>query len=406
MAALFLSPIYLAVCFYVLNWMLKWMSVCSNVFSLPVFRCGFSALYILTATTLLSSFLIKKPDWLHRTLKQISNLWLGTFLYALLGIGIADLIRIILYFSWLSKTSWFHSRWMFAFTGFFTGVCVLFFSIYGFLHARKLYTTKWHIISHKACDGHPALRIALIAYLHLGYNTDEFLLGRLVKRINKLQPDLIVVAGDTFDNEFHAIRHPKKSAEILAGLQSTYGTYCCYGNHDLDEAILAGFTFGGQKEDADERFEQFFLDAHMTLLDDEIRLIDDFFYLIGRKDPARCKKLASEAERMTPQQLTEHLDHSKPILIIDHQPKELSLLADAGADLILGGHTHNGQLFPGNLFLRLMWENPYGLLKKGDAYSVVTSGAGIWGPNMRLGTKSEVCLIEMKFDSVHISDKI
>lgn len=406
MAALFLSPIYLAVCFYVLNWMLKWMSVCSNVFSLPVFRCGFSALYILTATTLLSSFLIKKPDWLHRTLKQISNLWLGTFLYALLGIGIADLIRIILYFSWLSKTSWFHSRWMFAFTGFFTGVCVLFFSIYGFLHARKLYTTKWHIISHKACDGHPALRIALIADLHLGYNTDEFLLGRLVKRINKLQPDLIVVAGDTFDNEFHAIRHPKKSAEILAGLQSTYGTYCCYGNHDLDEAILAGFTFGGQKEDADERFEQFFLDAHMTLLDDEIRLIDDFFYLIGRKDPARCKKLASEAERMTPQQLTEHLDHSKPILIIDHQPKELSLLADTGADLILGGHTHNGQLFPGNLFLRLMWENPYGLLKKGDAYSVVTSGAGIWGPNMRLGTKSEVCLIEMKFDSVHISDKI
>ena len=406
MAALFLSPIYLAVCFYVLNWMLKWMSVCSNVFSLPVFRCGFSALYILTATTLLSSFLIKKPDWLHRTLKQISNLWLGTFLYALLGIGIADLIRIILYFSWLSKTSWFHSRWMFAFTGFFTGVCVLFFSLYGFLHARKLYTTKWHIISHKACDGHPALRIALIADLHLGYNTDEFLLGRLVKRINKLQPDLIVVAGDTFDNEFHAIHHPKKSAEILAGLQSTYGTYCCYGNHDLDEAILAGFTFGGQKEDADERFEQFFLDAHMTLLDDEIRLIDDFFYLIGRKDPARCKKLASEAERMTPQQLTEHLDHSKPILIIDHQPKELSLLADAGADLILGGHTHNGQLFPGNLFLRLMWENPYGLLKKGDAYSVVTSGAGIWGPNMRLGTKSEVCLIEMKFDSVHISDKI
>ena len=406
MAALFLSPIYLAVCFYVLNWMLKWMAVCSNVFSLPVFRCGFSALYILTATTLLSSFLIKKPDWLHRTLKQISNLWLGTFLYALLGIGIADLIRIILYFSWLSKTSWFHSRWMFAFTGFFTGVCVLFFSIYGFLHARKLYTTKWRIISHKACDGHPALRIALIADLHLGYNTDEFLLGRLVKRINKLQPDLIVVAGDTFDNEFHAIRHPKKSAEILAGLQSTYGTYCCYGNHDLDEAILAGFTFGRQKEDADERFEQFFLDAHMTLLDDEIRLIDDFFYLIGRKDPARCKKLASEAERMTPQQLTEHLDHSKPILIIDHQPKELSLLADAGADLILGGHTHNGQLFPGNLFLRLMWENPYGLLKKGDAYSVVTSGAGIWGPNMRLGTKSEVCLIEMKFDSVHISDKI
>ena len=68
-----------------------------------------------------------------------------------------------------------------------------------------------------------------------------------MKRINKLQPDLIVVAGDTFDNEFHAIRHPKKSAEILAGLQSTYGTYCCYGNHDLDEAILAALLLADKK---------------------------------------------------------------------------------------------------------------------------------------------------------------
>lgn len=405
MVALFLAPIYLAVCFYVLNWMLKWMAVCNNFFSLPAFRYGFSALYILTATTLLSSFLIKKPAWLHRILKQISNLWLGTFLYALLGIGIADLVRIILYFSWFSRTSWFHSRWMFAFTGFFTGALILFFSFYGFLHAKKLYTTRWNIHSDKTCSGHSNLKIVLIADLHLGYNTDEHFLKRLVRHINKLQPDLVVVAGDTFDNEFHDISHPQKCASILADLQSTYGTYCCYGNHDLDEAILAGFTFGGQKEDADERFEQFFHDAHMTLLDDEIRLIDNRFYLIGRKDPARCKKLASETGRMTPQQLTEHLDHSKPILIIDHQPKELSLLADAGADLILGGHTHNGQLFPGNLFLPLMWENPYGILKKGKAYSIVTSGAGIWGPNMRLGTKSEICLIEMQFDSVHISDK-
>lgn len=88
MAALFLAPFYLAVCFYVLNWMLKWMAVCNNIFALAAFRYGFSALYILTATTLLSSFLIKKPDGLHRTLKHISNLWLGTFLYALIGIGL------------------------------------------------------------------------------------------------------------------------------------------------------------------------------------------------------------------------------------------------------------------------------------------------------------------------------
>ena len=137
MAALFLAPFYLAVCFYVLNWMLKWMAVCNNIFALAAFRYGFSALYILTATTLLSSFLIKKPDGLHRTLKHISNLWLGTFLYALIGIGIADFIRILLYFSPLADASWFHSKLMFAATGFFTGVLILFFSFYGFFHAKK-----------------------------------------------------------------------------------------------------------------------------------------------------------------------------------------------------------------------------------------------------------------------------
>jgi len=139
MAALFLAPFYLAVCFYVLNWMLKWMAVCNNIFALAAFRYGFSALYILTATTLLSSFLIKKPDGLHRTLKHISNLWLGTFLYALIGIGIADFIRILLYFSPLADASWFHSRLMFAATGFFTGVLILFFSFYGFFHSILIF---------------------------------------------------------------------------------------------------------------------------------------------------------------------------------------------------------------------------------------------------------------------------
>lgn len=79
----------------------------------------------------------KKPDGLHRTLKHISNLWLGTFLYALIGIGIADFIRILLYFSPLADASWFHSRLMFAATGFFTGVLILFFSFYGFFMPKN-----------------------------------------------------------------------------------------------------------------------------------------------------------------------------------------------------------------------------------------------------------------------------
>ncbi len=91
------------------------------------------------------------------------------------------------------------------------------------------------------------------------------------------------------------------------------------------------------------------------------------------------------------------MDLSLPVLVIDHEPGELQELADAGVDADLCGHTHDGQLFPGNLTIKLMWENACGYLKKGDMHSIVTSGVGLFGPNMRVGTKSEICDIMMHF---------
>ena len=79
MIAIILSPIYLLVCIYGLQWMLRWMTACHSVLGSAPFQYTFMAGYFLTATTLLSSFLIKHPIWLRRTLKKISNLWLGIF---------------------------------------------------------------------------------------------------------------------------------------------------------------------------------------------------------------------------------------------------------------------------------------------------------------------------------------
>ena len=74
-------------------------------------------------------------------------------------------------------------------------------------------------------------------------------------------------------------------------------------------------------------------------------------------------------------------------------------LADAGADMQLCGHTHDGQIFPGNLVIPFFWENPCGLLVKDQMYSIVTSGVGVWGPAMRVGTASEVCEITVNFNA-------
>ena len=138
--------------------------------------------------------------------------------------------------------------------------------------------------------------------------------------------------------------------------------------------------------------DAFLEDSGIQLLQDESVLIDDSFYLIGRADRERPGRGIDK--RMTPEELTEDMDKTKPILVVDHEPDELSELAAAGVDLDLSGHTHDGQLFPANLVVRFFWENSYGYLEKDGMHNIVTSGVGIFGPNMRVGTKSEICVID------------
>ena len=94
--------------------------------------------------------------------------------------------------------------------------------------------------------------------------------------------------------------------------------------------------------------------------------------------------------------LTKTLDKTKPIFVIDHEPLELKKIARAGVDLDLSGHTHNGQIFPGNIIMKFIWDNPNGIKKVESMTSIVTSGAGIWGPAMRIGTNSEIMIIDVK----------
>ena len=123
--------------------------------------------------------------------------------------------------------------------------------------------------------------------------------------------------------------------------------------------------------------------------------IDNAFYLAGRKDAS--KPGDGTKDRLKPEEILSNLDETKPILVMEHQPRQLQELADFGADLQLCGHTHDGQMFPGNLTVKLFWENPCGYLQKDNLQSIVTSGVGVWGPAMRVGTDSEICTITVHF---------
>lgn len=396
MLAIYLAPVYILLNLYVLRWSYLWIGNCHHLFQSTVFRVILALVYVLISTTPLTGFLIKKPASLHRILKVTSNYFLGIFMYILMIVLSADIIRLIL--KYVFHASWIHSRVAFAIAGAVCIFSVLLISIRGIYHAKHINVTPYEVTVDKSAGELDSLKIVLIADTHFGYNAGTIHAKEIVKKINKQNPDLVCIAGDIFDNEYEAIHEPEKVKKILRKINSRYGIYACWGNHDLNEPILAGFTFNQNANDiSDPRMKEFLQKSNIHLLEDESVLINNKFYIVGRKDASLSEKVGEI--RQTPKQLTSSIDKTKPVIFIDHQPKELQELADAGADLDLCGHTHDGQTFPGNITVRFLWENPCGYLKKDNMHNIVTSGAGVWGPAMRIGTDSEICVINVSFQS-------
>lgn len=399
MLAIFLAPIYILLNIYVLRWGYLWIGNCHHLFQSRIFRIILTVIYTLIALTPLTGFLIRKPAFLHRILKITSNYFLGIFMYILMVLFSIDVVRLILKYA--VHASWIQSRIVFAAVGACCICIVIIISFSGIYHAKHIKVTPYKITVDKSAPDMDSLKIVLLADTHFGYNSGAVHAQEIVDKINEQNPDLVCIAGDIFDNEYDAVREPEKISEILRTIRSKYGVYACWGNHDLNEPILAGFTFKHKKEDSkqlkDPRIKRFLQNSNIQLLEDEAVLIDNSFYVVGRKDASLIEKI--EEKRKTPAQLTQKLDKDKTIIVIDHQPKELQDIADAGVDLDLCGHTHDGQTFPGNFTVKFLWENPCGYLQKGSMHNIVTSGSGVWGPAMRVGTDSEICTINLIFSN-------
>lgn len=395
MIAVYLSPLYVAWNIIQLIWILRWMQACSGFFHSVIARTVVVLIYAFFAASLLIAFFLPASR-LQRVMKLISNYWLGVLLYMTLTIGVALIIRFILVRLHFQSREFLFSGKGFAISGAICAVIILSLSIWGIINAHTLRVTNYEIKVNKSCGTLENMRIVLIADLHLGYNIGNEEMEKMVAKINEQDADLVVIAGDIYDNQYEALEDPEKLAGILSGIESIYGTYACYGNHDIQEAILAGFTFSSsEKKESDPRMDELLEKAGIKLLRDEAVLVDNAFYVYGRPDYERPGR--GIEERKSAVKITADLDTDKPIIVIDHEPRELSELADAGVDLDLCGHTHDGQMLPGNLTCSLMWENSCGYLKKGNMHNIVTSGVGVFGPFMRVGTKSEICVIDVDF---------
>lgn len=396
MLSLIASPFYILGNIYVLFRFFHWLESCQEVFKRKRLKIALAITYSLLALAIAIVTFLPATSTLRRVVQFIANYWLGVFLYTLLVVMLGHFVSLLLrrVFKVL-PIDYFAARRRHILCGTVSLLLIFGISTYGMYHARDVKLKEYTVSIDKDAGELDDLKVVLISDLHLGYSVGLSQIEKGVELINSQKPDLVCLAGDIYDNNFDAIRQPDQIADALAGIESTYGVYACWGNHDVDEKMFVGFAMGGdfKKGHSPEMYE--FLDrANITLLEDEVELIDNKFYVAGRVDATRPE--TENDVRKTPSELLDGLDHTKPVIVLFHEPGELQSLADAGCDLLLSGHTHNGQLFPHTLFIRLAWENPVGLLKKDDMYSIVTSGLGVWGPFMRVGSDAEVVSIDVQ----------
>ena len=265
--------------------------------------------------------------------------------------------------------------------------------ICGAVNARHIRLVQYDVTLNKR--GEP-FRIALISDLHIGETVNRKWLSNIVNAVNGVNPDIICMAGDIFDNNIGSLPDPEGITAELRRLSAPLGVFACQGNHDVDRLSLRGGTSA-------DRIREFLERADVVFLFDEVVLIADRFYLAGRRDarPIGGAESAARRARKTAAELAAGLDLSKPLVFLDHQPVDYPLLEKAGADLILSGHTHKGQIFPGNLITARIYRKAgaveYGQWRGHSAQGVVSSGAGVWGPPIRIGTISEVAVVNVTF---------
>jgi predicted MPP superfamily phosphohydrolase len=242
------------------------------------------------------------------------------------------------------------------------------------------------------------LRIVVATDIHAGYLIDKRIVSMYVDKIMEHKPDIILLVGDIIDYDVKSL-YEQHMETVFHRLKAPYGVYASTGNHEYIE-------IGGEKKD--EKIHWLSDYGGLTVLRDTAILIADSFYLVGREDDM-C------GNRKPLSELMQGVNKDLPVIVMNHEPHRLSEETDNGADIAVFGHTHNAQFFPvhtimaissaiyntwvipESIKLRSMYEIPYGYKKKGDTHIYVSSGLGLSGPQYRIGTISEILVLNVKF---------
>lgn len=303
---------------------------------------------------------------LTRVLYWLSAVWMGLVANLVLAFAIVWLIRILIPI--LQNTA---SSTILGAAAVFGAIAV---SSWGIWNAQHPIVKRITIPIVNLPAQWKGKTIVQLSDIHLGYVYRENFLQNLIKQVNALEPDLIVITGDLFDGHDGDLEWVGGG---LAKIAAPQGVYYVTGNHE---------TYLGVDEVKNILAKTRIVD----LRDSFVNL--DGLQLVGVDYPLRAEN-KDIAEIVTAMKL----DPSQPSVLLYHAPVQIKQIKRSGISLQLSGHTHAGQQFPFRLVSRIIYRGyDYGLHRQGD-YSIYTSsGVGTWGPPMRTDNKPEIVEITLQ----------
>lgn len=249
----------------------------------------------------------------------------------------------------------------------------------GWYNAHTVLRTEYSFTTDKNVG---ELKIAAIADSHLSMTLDGEKFAAEMERIQAEAPDLVLIGGDFVDDDSRKA-DMVSACEALGKLETKYGVYFIFGNHDK------GY-FESSRDFTSDDLRAELEKNNVKILEDESVLVDNKFYVIGRQD-------RMENDRADIKELTEGLDQSKYMIVIDHQPNDYKNESESAADMVFSGHTHGGHIWPAGYVGLITKANDrvYGTETRNNTNFVVSSGISGWGIPFKTGTVSEYVIINI-----------
>ena len=341
-------------------------------------RVVYIVAFIFLAVSFIAAMFLERADIISigKPLSWIGSFWLGAFVYFLLIVAAIDLLRLVNHFvhffpSFITSDPLHAAR--------VTAYCVIslvaIVVIYGFINAHMIRVRTFDIRVDKSAGGRKSLNIVMASDIHLSSIINNGRIGAIVRKINSLSPDIVLLPGDILDGDLNPVIH-QNLGEAVRQIKAPLGVYAITGNHEY---------IGGV-----EKACKYITEHGVKILRDSTAFVGNSFYIVGREDrSARKRKSLSE--------LMVNVDKKYPVILMDHQPFHLEEAAENGVDLQLSGHTHYGQMWPFNYITDMVYELAYGYLVKGKTHIYVSSGVGTWGPPLRIVADPEIADFRLEF---------